>query len=245
MYRIVVSVLLLLATTPALARDGLTNFGKNTLHPLPTADSGNSLGADLSDDQIASGIKDILKTGTEKSLATLARAGGFVSDKKAHILLPPELEKERAGLTKLGVADIADNLELRINQSAEIILYKGRSTFEDAARRITVEGARSILNGPPGAAALYFRGKATAKLSEALKKIVDGSLDGTGAAASYKAYLANVKLLPNAPSVNIDLHDYVLNKTLDGFFYYIAMQEVELRTNPAARTTPWLRTLYN
>ena len=43
---------------------------------------------------------------------------------------------------------------------------------------------------------------------------------------------------------DLDLDNYVADKTLDGLFFYIAEQEKQIRENPIERTTDLLRSLF-
>ena len=43
---------------------------------------------------------------------------------------------------------------------------------------------------------------------------------------------------------SLDLDDYVTNKSLDGLFYMVGEEEKKIRTNPAARTTDLLKSVF-
>jgi len=43
---------------------------------------------------------------------------------------------------------------------------------------------------------------------------------------------------------SLDLDDYVTNKSLDGLFHMVAREEKSIRSNPAARTTDLLKTVF-
>jgi hypothetical protein len=45
-------------------------------------------------------------------------------------------------------------------------------------------------------------------------------------------------------SSSLDLDQYVTNQALDGLFTYIALQEREIRENPAARTSELLQQVF-
>jgi hypothetical protein len=81
----------LLAASPALAQTDLLKSGTNALQTLGGVAGSNangSLGNGLSDGQISSGLKDALRVGTQKAVATVGRPGGFLNDKQVHIPLP-------------------------------------------------------------------------------------------------------------------------------------------------------------
>jgi hypothetical protein len=45
-------------------------------------------------------------------------------------------------------------------------------------------------------------------------------------------------------SQSLDVEDYVTNKALDGLFLMIGEEEKKIRTNPAARTTDLLKSVF-
>ena len=51
-----------------------------------------------------------------------------------------------------------------------------------------------------------------------------------------------VPLMMGGPS--LDLDDYVTREALDGLFTMVGREEKRIRTNPAARTTELLRTVF-
>ena len=50
--------------------------------------------------------------------------------------------------------------------------------------------------------------------------------------------------LPMMGRQSLDLDDYVTNKSLDGLFHMVGQEEKKIRTNPAARTTDLLKTVF-
>ena len=50
--------------------------------------------------------------------------------------------------------------------------------------------------------------------------------------------------VPMMGGQSLDLDDYVTNKSLDGLFYIVGQEEKKIRTNPAARTTDLLKSVF-
>jgi hypothetical protein len=42
----------------------------------------------------------------------------------------------------------------------------------------------------------------------------------------------------------LDIDSYVVSKALDGLFYEVGQQEENIRTNPVARVTPLLKSVF-
>ena len=245
MKRIIIPALVLLAAFPVAAQSDFLSYGKSALQAVDSVSGGYaSLGAGLSDGQIASGLKDALRVGTQKAVATVGRAGGFMNDQQVHIPLPGPLEKVRTGLAMVGASGMADDLDERINKAAEIAAPKAAAIFGNAVGKMSIQDARGILTGPQDSATQYFKRTTTPELSKAMKPIIDQSLSKVGAVKSYNALTAQVKTLPLPANVNLDLSQYVVGKTLDGIFFYLAQQEADIRANPAARTTDALKAVF-
>jgi hypothetical protein len=65
-----------------------------------------------------------------------------------------------------------------------------------------------------------------------------------GATRAYKDMMGRYEKVPLMGSQSLDLDDYVTNKSLDGLFHVVAEEERKIRTNPAARTTDLLKTVF-
>ena len=50
--------------------------------------------------------------------------------------------------------------------------------------------------------------------------------------------------MPFVPEVDADLSDYVVEKGMDGIFFYLGKEEAAIRENPAKRTTDLLKRVF-
>jgi len=137
-----------------------------------------------------------------------------------------------------------DDLELRLNRAAEIATPRAKELFLSAIQAMTLDDARNILAGESDAATRYFQSKMTPDLVEEFTPIVNDSLAEAGAIKSYDNAVGQYKKLPLVPDVQSDLSGYVVEKGMDGIFHYLAVQEAEIRANPAARTTELLKKVF-
>jgi hypothetical protein len=74
--------------------------------------------------------------------------------------------------------------------------------------------------------------------------VVDESLGEAGAVQVYDAVMDQYRQIPFVPEVDADLSDYVVDKGVDGIFYYLAKEEAAIRENPAKRTTDLLKQVF-
>jgi len=109
---------------------------------------------------------------------------------------------------------------------------------------MTLDDVMAIYKGPEDSATQYFKSRMSGSLAVAMKPIVDDSLADVGAAKSYDKLMASYNAVPFVPKVEADLGDYVVDKGMDGIFFYLAREEAAIRQNPAARTTELLRKVF-
>ena len=206
--------------------------------------SGSSEESGLSAGDIAGGLRDALRVGSERVVESLGRMDGFNNTPDVHIPLPGSLKTVQSSLAKVGMSDLADDLELRLNRAAEAAVPKAKGLFADAIAQMTIDDARKILDGPKDAATQYFRSKMSRPLAADMTPIVDAQLADVGAVAAYDKMIGQYKSLPFVPDAKADLTAYVLEKAVDGVFLYLGREEAAIRENPAKRTTALLQKVF-
>ena len=72
---------------------------------------------DLSVGEIAGGLKDALRVGTESVVGQLGTTDGFNQDPAIHIPLPKSMKTVQSTLSKLGMSGMLDDLEVRLNRA--------------------------------------------------------------------------------------------------------------------------------
>ena len=127
---------------------------------------------------------------------------------------------------------------------AEKAAPKAAAIFVDAIKEMTFEDARQILGGGDTAATEFFRRKTHDKLYDAFKPIISASMDEVGVTRSYKEMMGKYETIPFMDKQSLDLDHYVTNKALDGLFYMVGQEEERIRTDPAARGTELLKTVF-
>ena len=210
---------------------------------ITTSDS--TTGSSLSDNEIAGALKDALSIGSENVVSQLSAPGGFNSDSNIRIPLPDSLQTVQKTMNKFGMGSSLNNLENKLNEAAETATEKAKPLFLNAIKELTWTDVKTILNGPDDAATQYFKGKMSSPLSAEMKPIVDASLNEVGAINTYNNAMGKYKALPLVPDVQADLSQHVLNKGIDGIFYYLAIEEKQIRENPAKRTTDLLKKVFS
>lgn len=200
----------------------------------------------LSNSEVVSGLKEALANGVESAINTLGRPGGFLGNKLVEIAVPDSLETIASTARTLGQGQYVDSFETTMNQAAEKAVPEAASILADAIRQMSVDDAMNILNGSDDAATQYFQKVSEASLAEKFKPIVKQATDQAGVTAAYKNLAGQASPLLGGimEGSALDLDQYVTDKSLDGLFKYIAMEEKRIRENPAARSTDLLKKVF-
>ncbi len=236
---VVVLAALLAGAPPATAQGLLDTLSKKVLGESGAA--APSAASALTDDQIIRGLKEALRVGVDSVVGQLGTAGGFAADPQVRIPLPRTLDDLRGMLAGFGMSGRLDDLEARMNRAAELAAPQAKDLFLKAISDMTLDDARAVYDGPEDAATGYFADRMTPDLKAAMRPIVDDTLAEVQAVRLYQGMVRQVRAMPVAPNLDLDLSDHVLDAALDGIFHYLAREEAAIRADPAKRVTEILR----
>jgi len=193
---------------------------------------------------IISGLKEALSIGTDKAVKNVSQVDGYFGNQVIKILMPEKIQRVADILGKVGYQKQVDDFVLSMNRAAEKAAPKAASIFVDAIKGMTIEDARKILNGGDTAATEFFKDKTHDKIYDAFKPIVSSSMNEVGVTLSYKEMMGKYESLPFMSKESVDLDHYVTSKAIDGLFYMVGQEEKKIRTDPAARVTDLLKTVF-
>jgi len=191
-----------------------------------------------------SGLKEALSIGTENAVKNVSQLDGYFGNKMIKILMPEKIQKVADVLKMAGYQQQVDDFILSMNRAAEKAAPQATSYFVDAIKSMTFEDATKILHGGDTSATEFFKGKTQDKLYTAFKPIVSSSMNEVGVTHSYKEMMGQYEALPFMSKESLDLDHYVTNKSLDGLFYMIGQEEKKIRTDPSARVTDLLKSVF-
>ena len=194
--------------------------------------------------EIGAGLKEALRIGTENVVSRLGQFDGFNADAAIHIPLPEDFKKVKKVLNKIGMPGLLDNLELKLNRAAEVATPKAKKLFWLAITEMTLDDVKAIYKGPEDAATRYFQRKMTPPLAKQMRPVVEESLSEVKAIQSYDTVMKQYQSIPFVPDVKADLTGFVVEKGMDGIFYYLAREEADIRKDPAKRTTDLLKRVF-
>lgn len=237
------SLLLALLAVPFLAQ---AQFPK-VLEKARDAVQGGTSGGSLSNDEVIAGLKEALEKGAERSVAEASRTDGFWGDARLRIPFPPEAEKMKSTLERIGMQKQVEEFELTMNRAAEKASAEAAQVFIAAIKGMSVADGFAILRGGDHAATEYLAEKTTGELTSRFRPIVETATSEV-ALTSYWTPLTTAYnkagILTGAKAVDPDLDAYVTQKAIDGLFLLIAAEEERIREDPVARTTDLLRRVF-
>ena len=204
----------------------------------------SQLSAGLDQGTISSGLKEALSMSTERAIAAVGRTDGFYGNQLIKILMPEKLRMVTDVLSKAGMKKQIDAFILSMNRAAEKAAPKAASIFIDAIKGMNMGDAQKILNGGDTAATDFFKEKTAKNIYDAFKPIITASLGQAGTTQQFNNIMNKAKALPLMGNVSFDLDDYVTKKATGGLFLMLGQQEKNIRTNPAARSTELLKTVF-
>jgi hypothetical protein len=225
----------------SVAQTNWLQQGKDILGGFGKSDSTET---QLTIGEIGAGLKEALRVGTETVVKQLGKNDGFNADPSIHIPLPESLVTVQSTLQQFGMSSLLDDLELRLNRAAEVATPKAKTLFWQAISEMSLDDVRAVYDGPDDSATRYFQDKMSHPLAAEMRPIVDDSLAEVGAIQSYENMMGQYRSLPFVPDIKADLTTYVIEKGMDGLFYYIAKEEAAIRQNPIKRTTALLQKVF-
>lgn len=235
-----VNVMLVQAQT---AQDILKSFKKKNKKDTTAGSVSAPSAGSLSTTDVVAGLKDALNKGVSTGTANLSAVNGFFADAAVKILMPPDAEKAEKTLRNMGFGKQVDDAILSMNRAAEDAAKSAAPIFLNAIRQMSIQDAWGILRGSDTAATAYLRKTTTDALTGAFRPVIDKSLEKVNATKYWNTVFTTYnKFALN--KVNPDLEAYVTGKALEGIFYEIAQQEVQIRKNPVARTTDILKKVF-
>ena len=198
----------------------------------------------LTTQDIAAGLKEALRVGSERVVVQVGKTDGYLKDKIIHIFLPPELQKIHNTLNKVGLGQYTNELEMKMNRAAEIAAPKAKQLFWTAIQQMQWSDVQVIYKGKDDAATEYFRNKMTPSLRTMMRPVIKQTLSEAGAVQAFNHVVKQYHSIPFVPRVEYDMEGYVMDYAIQGMFYYLAKEEAAIRKDPVKRTTAILKKVF-
>lgn len=205
---------------------------------------GGVFGGELTNAEVAGGLKEALTLGASKGADLLSQTDGYY--KSAYkILLPAEARKVTEKLKVVpGFSNVEEIILERINRGAEDAAKKAKPIFVNAIKQMTFTDAMNILMGADDSATRYLETATGDPLYQEFNPIIVESLDRLNARKYWADAVAAYNKIPFVDRANPDLDDYVTTEALKGLFSMVEKEEKNIRLNVNARGTDLLRKVF-
>ena len=200
--------------------------------------------SNVTEEEAGLGVKEALNNGIGSAVSFLNKPDAFFKNELYIVLLPPDAKKMEKTLRDLGMGKMCDDAIEAINRGAEDAVGYATPIFVDAIKQMTVTDALKLVTGGKNSITNFFREKTSAKLKEAFMPVINKSLEKTNATKYYGDAVTRYNKVPLVKKMNPDLSDYVADRTLFALFDRIGVEEANIRSNPAARTSDLLKKVF-
>lgn len=193
---------------------------------------------------IQSGLKQALQKGLQDGVNQISVKDGFLKNPAIMIIFPPEAKKMETTLRELGLGHLCDDVIQTMNHAAEDACKKAIPIFLSALNQMSFKDGLGILKGRDNAATEYFQNITSESLKRAFRPQVDSALSRVNANFYWNKATTTYNKVPFVNKVNTDLGDYVTNQAIIGLFFTIAQEELKIRRDINARTTPLMKKVF-
>ena len=201
-------------------------------------------GKNLSEDQVAKGLKEALILGTTISVKNISKPGGFNNNYLIRIPFPEDALKMKEKLLKIGMNKQIERFEHVLNEAAEDASNYAKEIFINAIFNMTIQDAMSILKGDDAAATNYLSNQTSQELFVKFNPIISNSIKKVNLTKYWRNLVESYNKIPFTNPVNPDLDVYVTNQTINGLFVMIRVEEKKIRNSPEARVSEILQKVF-
>lgn len=200
----------------------------------------------LSDTKIGQGLKEALNVGIENAVRKASAEGGYSQNELIKIRFPKQLYMVEKGLRTIGMGSKIDDFEKSVNRAAEAAAPQAKGALLDAVMGLSFQDAEGLLKGGDTAATDYFKKTTWDRLYQAISPSMKKTLDQYSVSQKYEQALLLYNKIPfSAKPKLVSADEYATTKALDGLFVLIAEQEKLIRTDPQARVTDLLKSVFS
>ena len=200
--------------------------------------------SDLSNAEASKGLKEALIQGAGKAVKQLGATDGFYGNSEVKIPLPEPLKKAEKAMRMLGMGQQADDLVLKMNRAAEAAVPEAKTLLIDSVKKMSLADAKNILSGPEDAATQYFKRTTSTALTEKFLPVVQKATQDVQLAQQYNRFAEMGSRFGIVKKEQVNLEQYVTQKTLDGVYLMIAKEEAAIRKDPIGQASKLLKKVF-
>ena len=128
------------------------------------------------------------------------------------IPLPPVLQRVEGAMRAMGMRQQADELVLKMNRAAEAAVPHAKELLVDAAKKMTLQDAKGILQGGQTSVTDYFRRTTSEPLAAKFLPIVKKSMAKVKLAEKYDEFAEKGTRFGLVSKEDANLESYITRK---------------------------------
>lgn len=198
----------------------------------------------FSKEEAAEALKEAFIQGTGKGVDLLSQLDGYYGNPEIKIPFPEDAKNVEQKLRQFGLDKQVDQAIESLNRAAEDAASEAKDIFIAAIKGLTITDAVNIVKGEQDAGTQFLERQTTNDLTNKFSPIIESSLNKVDATKYWSEIMTRYNKIPLVKKVETDLTAYVTQKAIDGLFVMIAKEELNIRKNPAARTTDLLKKVF-
>ncbi|MES2180660.1 MAG: DUF4197 domain-containing protein [Pseudomonadota bacterium] len=200
--------------------------------------------SDLSNTEVSGGLKEALIQGAGKAVSQLGATDGFFGNSEVKIPLPDTMQKAEKAMRMFGMGKQADELVLKMNRAAEAAVPEAKALLVDSVKKMSVADAKTILTGGNDAATQYFKKTTSGPMAEKFLPIVKKATENVQLAQQYNKFAEMGNKFGVVKKDQVNLEQYVTQKTLDGVYLMMAKEEAAIRKDPVGQASSLLKKVF-
>lgn len=200
--------------------------------------------SDLSNTEASGGLKEALIQGAGKAVSQLSATDGFFGNPEVKIPLPSAMKKAEKAMRMLGMGKQADELVLKMNRAAEAAVPEAKALLVDSVKKMSVADAKAILTGGNDAATQYFKKTTSGPMAGKFLPIVKKATEDVQLAQQYNKFAEMGGKFGVVKKDQVNLEQYVTQKTLDGVYLMMAKEEAAIRQDPVGQASSLLKKVF-
>lgn len=199
---------------------------------------------DLSSSEASRGLKAALIQGADKAVSKLGAVDGFFGNKEVKIPLPDTMKRAEKAMRMFGMGKQADDLVLKMNRAAEAAVPEAKDLLVSSVKKMSVADAKGILTGGDDAATQYFKKVTSSAMTDKFLPIVKKATENVQLAQQYNKFAAMGNKFGIVKKDQVNLEQYVTQKTLDGVYLMMAKEEAAIRKDPVGQASNLLKKVF-
>jgi hypothetical protein len=200
-----------------------------------------------SQEKTSQAIKLALDKGVKQAVSQLGRHNAFYQS-AFKIPLPNQLQSAGKKARALGLDSYIDSFEESMNRAAEKAVPVAADILQNSIQQMSLQDVVNIMQGRDDAATQFFKRTSRRQIFQRFLPIVREKTAEVGVTRQYKRLSSKINtygtLFGTSMPNNLDLDNYITNKTINALFIKMAEKEKNIRANPLSETSSLLKQVF-